>query len=262
MPKSCGKSPDDSVCLGFHIFLNDLNDLHMVLNLKAEVELGAPDPPRLGPFPSKPGMATVTSVVPVAVPVPAATVVALAAPVRKKGNCEDRLRRAVIHDDLPGLLECLQNGAANGKDKAGKTPLHHGGRCGRLEVMRVLLQHGFNANVADQSGLTPVDEAEYWAMKCDTAAERHVRLQCRNLLASHGGRRGSSKLMQGYYESLARLCGRDGRDFSLPWSDQLEHELPRLMEFSEQPVPEPARRRYVPPPPVRPLDPQHICWDL
>ncbi|CAK9039636.1 unnamed protein product [Durusdinium trenchii] len=59
-------------------------------------------------------------------------------------------------------------------------------------------------------------------MKYSSNEERQQCLQCRNLLAVYGGRRGDSVDMRRHRVKLENLLGRDGRDrFWLPWHEDL-----------------------------------------
>lgn len=134
-----------------------------------------------------------------------------------------KLRRAVMNDDREAFLQALNCGGSDeGRDGAGKCVLHYAARGGQLWFLHQCLERGFDPNAKDLYGTTVVDEAEYWSMKYSSNEERQQCLQCRNLLAVYGGRRGDSVDMRRHRVKLENLLGRDGRDrFWLPWHEDL-----------------------------------------
>lgn len=72
----------------------------------------------------------------------------------------DVLQRAATIDDVPGMHNCLAQGAkVNGKDQNGWTPLHRAAFKGRMESVKLLLDHGAWVDVVDDSGYTPLHRA-------------------------------------------------------------------------------------------------------
>jgi ankyrin repeat protein len=67
------------------------------------------------------------------------------------------------HD--PGVVQFLLDhgadpniGAWNG-DGTGETPLHYASESGRIEIARLLIEHGASVEVQDKAGRTPLDVA-------------------------------------------------------------------------------------------------------
>jgi len=53
----------------------------------------------------------------------------------------------------------------NGRGHYGKTPLHFAVENGRTEVLRLLLDHGADANARDESDRTPSHWGHIWDIK-------------------------------------------------------------------------------------------------
>ncbi|GMY16545.1 protein VAPYRIN-LIKE-like [Fagus crenata] len=94
----------------------------------------------------------------------------------------DALHRAARVDDIHGMKTCLAEGLAeganvNGRDQNGWTPLHRAAFKGRIESVKLLLNHGAQVDVFDDAGYAP--------LHC--AIERgHVQVAL--LLFSHGAK--------------------------------------------------------------------------
>ncbi|OPJ75523.1 hypothetical protein AV530_018655 [Patagioenas fasciata monilis] len=70
--------------------------------------------------------------------------------------------------------------------RTGATALHVAAAKGYSEVMRLLIQAGFNLNVQDNDGWTPLHAAAHWGVKeaCSILAEALCDMDIRNKLVS------------------------------------------------------------------------------
>lgn len=72
----------------------------------------------------------------------------------------DNLLTAARAGNLELVRQLLENGYdVNGRDNQGKTALHAAARSGSLELVKLLVERGADVNIKDNRGMTPVTEA-------------------------------------------------------------------------------------------------------
>ncbi|CAK9009914.1 unnamed protein product [Durusdinium trenchii] len=125
-----------------------------------------------------------------------------------RGVPEKRLKTAAAEGNLEGVRRAVAEGASSQnafRDKSQKTALHEAAKAGSVEVLRCLLELGFDLNAADKYGITPLDEAEYWQVEMRLRGmEWQPWLQCRNLLGAHGAQRGMTNDVQSQRQKKER----------------------------------------------------------
>jgi len=134
--------------------------------------------------------------------------------------------------DLQAVQQCLQEGAqVHHADRAGKTALHHAAGAGAYAVCEELLRLLADVNSREAHGGTPLDDAEYWSVKSDSAEMRERCWVTIELLHAHGGKRSGME-------------DRDDGDFILQRRQKLEFlalgkrlPVPWLSERFLQPLP-------------------------
>mmetsp|Transcript_163185 Transcript_163185/g.523384 ORF Transcript_163185/g.523384 Transcript_163185/m.523384 type:complete len:562 (+) Transcript_163185:35-1720(+) len=110
------------------------------------------------------------------------------------GDADRRLRSGATQGSAEIIQEAVGAGAnLEGTDSEGKTALHYAARVGAAGAVQLLLSLRANPSSRDSTGGTPVDEAEYWAVKeprgGDGGALRQGCLAALEVLRAHGGQR-------------------------------------------------------------------------
>lgn len=136
-----------------------------------------------------------------------------------------QLRKAAALGDAETVTKMLGEGAAlHSTDANGRCAIHYASGTGAICVVQLLLERRADANSRDRSGGTPMDEADYWAVKQprgDNGEQRAKSLACLELLQRHGGQRSEvhersdGDFIDRRREQLARLAQRRG--IALPW---------------------------------------------
>ena len=82
-----------------------------------------------------------------------------------------------VADDSPGCTELLLRYGADptARDNFGRTPLHWAMVSGNVEVVRMLLAAGTNADVMDDDGATPLSEL-VTRLECGASREGHPEI--------------------------------------------------------------------------------------
>ncbi|XP_015271851.1 PREDICTED: protein phosphatase 1 regulatory subunit 12B-like [Gekko japonicus] len=108
--------------------------------------------------------------------------------VKKQGTDLDQARKAEEQQMLQDARQWLNRRKIEDRKnpRTGATPLHvcaHSGK-GYSEVMRLLIQVGFDVNVQDSDGWTPLHAAAHWGVKeaCSILAEALCDMDIRNKL--------------------------------------------------------------------------------
>ncbi|NXF97944.1 MYPT2 phosphatase, partial [Eubucco bourcierii] len=106
--------------------------------------------------------------------------------VRKQGADLDLARKEEEQQMLQDARQWLNSGRIEDvkQPRTGATALHVAAAKGYAEVMRLLIQAGFNLNVQDNDGWTPLHAAAHWGVKeaCSILAEALCDMDIRNKL--------------------------------------------------------------------------------
>uniref|UniRef100_A0A6J0SPC4 Protein phosphatase 1 regulatory subunit n=1 Tax=Pogona vitticeps TaxID=103695 RepID=A0A6J0SPC4_9SAUR len=106
--------------------------------------------------------------------------------VKKQGLDLDQARKAEEQQMLQDARQWLNRGKIEEKrqSRTGATALHVAAAKGYSEVMRLLIQAGFDVNVQDNDGWTPLHAAAHWGVKeaCTILAEALCDMDIRNKL--------------------------------------------------------------------------------
>ncbi|KAJ7331825.1 hypothetical protein JRQ81_014005 [Phrynocephalus forsythii] len=106
--------------------------------------------------------------------------------VKKQGLDLDQARKAEEQQMLQDARQWLNRGKIEDKKqpRTGATALHVAAAKGYSEVMRLLIQAGFDVNVQDYDGWTPLHAAAHWGVKdaCTILAEALCDMDIRNKL--------------------------------------------------------------------------------
>jgi len=89
-------------------------------------------------------------------------------------KADDMLDAAITDGDVDGVRRALRGGASP-DGKGAITPLHRATAKGETEIVRILLDAGANADVADDDGETPLQWARfggYREIECLLAVRR------------------------------------------------------------------------------------------
>ena len=109
---------------------------------------------------------------------------------KQLGACSSR-------GDVAGVRNALQYGASvNAFDCCGQTPLHKAAASGcedAVQVVQILLQAHGNPNAENNDGVTPADQAIYWALRCKSVHERRQCLDALEAIVDAGGTEGAMK---------------------------------------------------------------------
>ena len=135
------------------------------------------------------------------------------------------LHNGAKEGNLNSVEEAIREGAElNHCDHGGKCALHYASGYGHVSVVQRLLERRAEVNLADTSGWTPVDDAEYWSIKLPSDGDETLRLRCLNVLGilrAAGGVRSNSTdptyqcIIQSRRERLEKLAKKRG--FEAPW---------------------------------------------
>lgn len=138
-----------------------------------------------------------------------------------------QLRKEAALGNVEAVTKMLDERAdLHATDAIGRCAIHYAS--GAISVLKVLLERRADANSRDQSGGTPMDEADYWAVKQprgDNGEQRKRSLACLELLQRHGGQRSTRKersdgdFIDRRREQLERLAKQRGID--APWNMHL-----------------------------------------
>uniref|UniRef100_A0A8C0EDW5 Protein phosphatase 1 regulatory subunit n=1 Tax=Bubo bubo TaxID=30461 RepID=A0A8C0EDW5_BUBBB len=108
--------------------------------------------------------------------------------VKKQGVDLDLARKEEEQQMLQDARQWLNSGRIEDikQPRTGATALHVAAAKGYSEVMRLLIQAGFNLNVQDNDGWTPLHAAAHWGVKeaCSILAEALCDMDIRNKLVS------------------------------------------------------------------------------
>lgn len=118
---------------------------------------------------------------------------------------QKRLRKAVFDGDVALANQLLHYDAGcsvHEIDNGGKTVLHYAAGQGNVELVDLLIKHGADVNSQSDAGEMPMDEAVYWAEKCQCSREY---FQTIDLLLEHGGMHSNVTRYLKYVQSRARL---------------------------------------------------------
>ncbi|NXN07771.1 MYPT2 phosphatase, partial [Indicator maculatus] len=106
--------------------------------------------------------------------------------VKKQGADLDLARKEEEQQMLQDARQWLNSGRIEDvkQPRTGATALHVAAAKGYAEVMRLLIQAGFNLNVQDNDGWTPLHAAAHWGVKeaCSILAEALCDMDIRNKL--------------------------------------------------------------------------------
>ncbi|XP_053943957.1 protein phosphatase 1 regulatory subunit 12B isoform X9 [Cuculus canorus] len=106
--------------------------------------------------------------------------------VKKQGLDLDLARKEEEQQMLQDARQWLNSGRIEDikQPRTGATALHVAAAKGYAEVMRLLIQAGFNLNVQDNDGWTPLHAAAHWGVKeaCSILAEALCDMDIRNKL--------------------------------------------------------------------------------
>ncbi|KAM6456240.1 protein phosphatase 1 regulatory subunit 12B isoform 6-T6 [Liasis olivaceus] len=106
--------------------------------------------------------------------------------VKKQGVDLDQARKAEEQQMLQDARQWLNKRKIEEKKhpRTGATALHVAAAKGYYEVMRLLIQAGFNVNIQDNDGWTPLHAAAHWGVKeaCTILAEALCDMDIRNKL--------------------------------------------------------------------------------
>ncbi|XP_066482030.1 protein phosphatase 1 regulatory subunit 12B isoform X2 [Tiliqua scincoides] len=106
--------------------------------------------------------------------------------VKKQGVDLDQARKAEEQQMLQDARQWLNRKKVEDRKqpRTGATALHVAAAKGYSEVMRLLIQAGFNVNVQDNDGWTPLHAAAHWGVKeaCSILAEALCDMDIRNKL--------------------------------------------------------------------------------
>ncbi|XP_035745624.1 protein phosphatase 1 regulatory subunit 12B-like isoform X1 [Egretta garzetta] len=106
--------------------------------------------------------------------------------VKKQGVDLDLARKEEEQQMLQDARQWLNSGRIEDvkQPRTGATALHVAAAKGYSEVMRLLIQAGFNLNVQDNDGWTPLHAAAHWGVKeaCSILAEALCDMDVRNKL--------------------------------------------------------------------------------
>ncbi|XP_010211776.1 PREDICTED: protein phosphatase 1 regulatory subunit 12B [Tinamus guttatus] len=106
--------------------------------------------------------------------------------VKKQGADLDLARKEEEQQMLQDARQWLNSGRIEDvkQPRTGATALHVAAAKGYSEVMRLLIQAGFNLNVQDNDGWTPLHAAAHWGVKeaCSILAEALCDMDIRNKL--------------------------------------------------------------------------------
>ncbi|XP_058031385.1 protein phosphatase 1 regulatory subunit 12B isoform X9 [Ahaetulla prasina] len=106
--------------------------------------------------------------------------------VKKQGVDLDQARKAEEQQMLQDARQWLNRRKIEERKhpRTGATALHVASAKGYCEVMRLLIQAGFNVNVQDNDGWTPLHAAAHWGVKeaCTILAEALCDMDIRNKL--------------------------------------------------------------------------------
>ncbi|XP_054037418.1 protein phosphatase 1 regulatory subunit 12B isoform X7 [Rissa tridactyla] len=106
--------------------------------------------------------------------------------VKKQGVDLDMARKEEEQQMLQDARQWLNSGRIEDvkQPRTGATALHVAAAKGYSEVMRLLIQAGFNLNVQDNDGWTPLHAAAHWGVKeaCSILAEALCDMDIRNKL--------------------------------------------------------------------------------
>nr|XP_060628514.1 protein phosphatase 1 regulatory subunit 12B isoform X7 [Anolis sagrei ordinatus] len=106
--------------------------------------------------------------------------------VKKQGVDLDQARKAEEQQMLQDARQWLNRGKIEDRrqPKTGAAALHVAAAKGYYEVMRLLIQAGFDVNVQDNDGWTPLHAAAHWGVKeaCSILAEALCDMDIRNKL--------------------------------------------------------------------------------
>nr|XP_020638232.1 protein phosphatase 1 regulatory subunit 12B isoform X5 [Pogona vitticeps] len=106
--------------------------------------------------------------------------------VKKQGLDLDQARKEEEQQMLQDARQWLNRGKIEEKrqSRTGATALHVAAAKGYSEVMRLLIQAGFDVNVQDNDGWTPLHAAAHWGVKeaCTILAEALCDMDIRNKL--------------------------------------------------------------------------------
>ncbi|XP_032647780.1 protein phosphatase 1 regulatory subunit 12B isoform X2 [Chelonoidis abingdonii] len=106
--------------------------------------------------------------------------------VKKQGVDLDLARKEEEQQMLQDARQWLNSGKLEDikQPRSGATALHVAAAKGYSEVMRLLIQAGFNLNVQDNDGWTPLHAAAHWGVKeaCTNLAEALCDMDIRNKL--------------------------------------------------------------------------------
>ncbi|NXJ68468.1 MYPT2 phosphatase, partial [Rostratula benghalensis] len=106
--------------------------------------------------------------------------------VKKQGVDLDLARKEEEQQMLQDARQWLNSGRIEDRKqpRTGATALHVAAAKGYSEVMRLLIQAGFNLNVQDKDGWTPLHAAAHWGVKeaCSILAEALCDMDVRNKL--------------------------------------------------------------------------------
>ncbi|NXD82666.1 MYPT2 phosphatase, partial [Halcyon senegalensis] len=106
--------------------------------------------------------------------------------VKKQGADLDLARKEEEQQMLQDARQWLNSGRIEDvkQPRTGATALHVAAAKGYSEVMRLLIQAGFNLNVQDNDGWTPLHAAAHWGVKeaCSILAEALCDMDVRNKL--------------------------------------------------------------------------------
>uniref|UniRef100_A0A8C6YB53 Protein phosphatase 1 regulatory subunit n=1 Tax=Naja naja TaxID=35670 RepID=A0A8C6YB53_NAJNA len=106
--------------------------------------------------------------------------------VKKQGVDLDQARKAEEQEMLQDARQWLNRRKIEERKhpRTGATALHVAAAKGYCEVMRLLIQAGFNVNVQDNDGWTPLHGAAHWGVKeaCTILAEALCDMDIRNKL--------------------------------------------------------------------------------
>uniref|UniRef100_A0A8B9VKF5 Protein phosphatase 1 regulatory subunit n=1 Tax=Anas zonorhyncha TaxID=75864 RepID=A0A8B9VKF5_9AVES len=106
--------------------------------------------------------------------------------VKKQGVDLDLARKEEEQQMLQDARQWLNSGRIEDikQPRTGATALHVAAAKGYSEVMRLLIQAGFNLNVQDNDGWTPLHAAAHWGVKeaCSILAEALCDMDIRNKL--------------------------------------------------------------------------------
>ncbi|XP_068275504.1 protein phosphatase 1 regulatory subunit 12B isoform X5 [Nyctibius grandis] len=106
--------------------------------------------------------------------------------VKKQGVDLDLARKEEEQQMLQDARQWLNSGRIEDikQPRTGATALHVAAAKGYAEVMRLLIQAGFNLNVQDNDGWTPLHAAAHWGVKeaCSILAEALCDMDIRNKL--------------------------------------------------------------------------------